>query len=215
MSKATPLRCLGRSAAHGVRARRLGPARPSATLLAPSEAQIGPLTMSQPQAHLWPVTSLAMRCTRVSRQGRSEPTRHTAQQAKCPRVLCAPLVCGARALWGPRSGRDGTGRGISAAQDPPAAAAAAARRPRRRRHSACAWPGRRRRCHHILRGRAGRGRSARARRRPGAPPDARDPPRKAALPPRRRRTAAYSHVGHVYRTVVFKTQRAATKGCSR
>ena len=42
---------------------------------------------------------------------------------KCPRVLCVPLVCGARALWGARSGRDGAGRGISAAQTPPAGAA--------------------------------------------------------------------------------------------
>ena len=42
---------------------------------------------------------------------------------KCRRVLCVRATCGARALWGPRSGRDGAGRGISAAQTPPAGAA--------------------------------------------------------------------------------------------
>ena len=38
-------------------------------------------------------------------------------------MLCVRATCGARALWGPRSGRDGAGRGISAAQTPPAGAA--------------------------------------------------------------------------------------------
>ena len=148
---------------------------------------------------------------------RRRGSTRAAQQAKCPRVLCVPLVCGARALWGPRSGRDGAGRGISAAHAPPAAAAAAARRPRRRRHSACVWPGRRRRCCHNLRGRAGRSRSARARWRPGAPPDSRGPPGKAVLPPPSQRTAVYSRVqptGTGYGTVGLKSLRFLTKGCS-
>ena len=51
--------------------------------------------------------------------GGAAPPVRAAQQARVP----SRATCGASALWGPRSGRDGAGRGIGAGQAPPAGAA--------------------------------------------------------------------------------------------
>ena len=61
---------------------------------------------------------LCLNCRR-----RRGAARAAQQASECRRVLCVRATCGARALWGPRSGRDGAGRGIGAAQPPPGGAA--------------------------------------------------------------------------------------------